>query len=382
MDTFRTLIDLRLVPRVKAQTLAGHSRDPLTTSEDGYLHRESPIVLLMANNRLNRVPGTLFNMENLVDLSLRHNQLTELPQAIARCRNLQTLNISFNRLRWLPFEVVERLPMLRRLNLVGNDFYEPEPSSTEGWQLDGSAFQVSELPEQIRDLLSDRLRLEGRGDYGVDIESTFSRLSAWYIGRGPVQYTDTTGRIYSSFRVPSAGGARNQVPIQDPNEQPGPLARHQGESQARPGSNQGLRSGRVPSLVELCARSLARFGQPEDLGDMSSEPDILATVVTAAAQSRYRDDQRCAVCNKFFVIPRTQWIEFFYHTYGCFNGRRGFIEPGTESRADSIVTPQRAKILENLIPCLRSGCSWKCVPYQTELRSGKRVPLKNWGNLP
>lgn len=373
VDTFRPLIDLKLVPRVKARAPTGRSRDPLTTSKDGYLHRESDIFLIMANNRLTRVPGALFDVENLVDLSLRHNQLTELPQAIARCRNLQSLNISFNRLRWLPFEIVQRLPMLRILNVYGNDFYEPEPpSSTEVWQFDNSALPVS---DPIMELLTARLRLEGRGDVADHPEHTFTRLSAWYLGRGPVQYADTTGRIYySKFRVPSAGGKRNRVPIQDPSEQPGPLVRHQGESQARQGSNQGLGSGRVPSLVELCARSLAQSARLEDLGDMSAEPDILATVVDAAAQSKYRDGQRCAVCKKSFVIPRTQWIEFYCHGYGLFKARMGLGEPGTESRGNLPLSWD--EIMEKLIPCLRSGCSWKCVPYQEELRPRQRLPLE------
>lgn len=378
VDTFRPLVDLKLVPRVKARKPAGYARDPLTTSKDGYLHRESEIFLIMANNRLTRVPGALFSVENLVDLSLRHNQLTELPPAIARCRNLQSLNISFNRLRWLPFEIVQRLPMLRILNVYGNDFFEPEPPrSSEAWQFDNSPLPVS---GHLMELLSARLRVEGRRDVATHPEDAFTRLSAWYLGRGAVQYTDTTGRIYSAFRVPSAGGRRNQVQIQDASEQPGPLARHQGESRARPGSNrEALGSGRVPSLVEFCARSLAQSGRPEDLvGDMSSsDPDILATVVAAAAQSRYRDGQRCAICGKPFVIPRSQWIEFYCHGYGFFfqparsglGGERAVSEPGMSAPLGW------DEILEKLIPCLRSGCSWKCVPYQTELRPRQRVPL-------
>ena len=353
LDTFRPLIDLRLVPRVKAQTLAGHSRDPLTMSKDGYLHRESPIVLIMAHNRLSRLPGTLFDIENLVELSLRHNQLTEVPPAIAKCRNLRSLNLSFNRLRWLPFELVQSLPRLRQLNIVGNDFYEPEPSSTDGWQFDYSDIPLSELPEHLR------------GEPHVT-----NRSMAWYVGRGPVQYTDTSGRTYSLFSVPTSGGERNQIPIPDPDEKTAPLSRYCGESQARPGSNQGYGSGRVPSLVELCARSLERSGRPEEFGDMSAEPDVLATVVAAAARSRYRGGRSCDVCRKAFVIPRTQWIEFFYRQRVPVTGDVGGI-PETHT-----VMPSRSEILQNLIPCLRSGCSWRCVPYQTALRSGQMVPWK------
>lgn len=368
VDTFRALIELRLVPRVQLHTPARHSRDPLTTSKDGYLHRESKIVLIMANNQLTRVPGTLFSIENLVDLSLRHNKLTELPPAIAKCRNLRSLNLSFNRLRHLPFELVKLLPMLRLLYLVGNDFYEPEPSSTEGWLCHLEPLPISELPSFLLDRLFKGRRPEDMPTLPIH------RLVAWYIGRGAVQYTDTAGRVYSSFSVPPAGGERNQIRLEGPSELTGPLARHQGESESRPGSNQGLT--RVPSLVELCARSLAKSGQPEEFGDMADEPDILATAVTAAAQSRYRDGQHCAVCKKFFVIPRTQWVEFFYYNNGEFNDGGAEKVPSPTS-ADPTVTPSREKILENLIPCLRSGCSWKCVPRHTELRSGYTVPMRS-----
>lgn len=321
----------------------------------------------MANNRLTRVPGTLFDIENLVDLSLRHNKLTELPPAVAKCRNLRSLNLSFNRLRYLPFELVERLPMLDTLNLVGNDFYEPEPSSTKGWLRDLKPLPISELPDYLKVRFLRNVQQVGEHD-----EPSIKCLVAWYLGRGAVQYTDTVGRIYSSFRVPLAGGERNQILTQEHDEQIGPLARCQGESQSRIGSNQGI--SRVPSLVELCARSLARSGRPEDFADLATEADILSTAITAAAKSRYDDGQQCAVCKKFFVIPRTQWIEFFYHDRGIFGGL-GREQTPSQISADLTSIPSRDKILENLIPCLRTGCSWKCIPYQTGLRSGHRVRL-------
>jgi hypothetical protein len=360
------LIDLSLVPRVKTRTqrpVGTRSRDPLTTSKDGYLHRESPIVLLMANNRLSRVPATLFDIGNLVELSLRHNRLTEIPPAVAKCRNLRSLNLSFNRLRWLPYELVELLPRLRELNTVGNDFYEPDPSCIEGWSFEGPRCISPDSPDLPEHSAQDRRSLPNPEG------SIHSRMAAWYIGRGAVQYSDTSGRVYSSFRLPPAGGQANKISLQAPDEMTAPLTHYHGEPQSRSGSNQGFGTTRVPSLVELCTRSLARSGQPEDLADMSGEEDIFGTVSDAAIQSKLRGGEHCAVCKKFFVIPRVQWVDFFFHQVATFE--RVSSSPVSERPART--TPEQSVVLRDLIPCLRRGCSWKCVPYGRELRSGEMV---------
>jgi hypothetical protein len=312
------------------------------TSEDGYLHRESKIVLMMSNNRLSRVPGMLFSVENLVDLTLWRNELTELPPAIAQCRNLRSLNVACNRLRYLPFELIERLAMLHTLSIAGNDFFIPD---------------IALHPDQPSSFWGIR-------GNGPPTESDKDRLAVWYVGRGPVQYTDTAGGIYSSFRVPPAGRWWNRIPIQDPSEQPGPLARRQvGESMTHPSSNVPPPLSRVPSLVEFCARSLAKSGWPEEYDDTASEPDILATAIDAAAQARYKGGQFCAICKKPYVIARTQWIEFFiYDPYR------------DESKITSDWTPEYKTSIA--VPCLRSGCSWKCVPYGQELRPCQRLPFK------
>ncbi|KAB5562888.1 hypothetical protein GE09DRAFT_1110129 [Coniochaeta sp. 2T2.1] len=361
VDTFRPLIELSLVPHVQAREPTGRSRDPLTTSKDGYLHKESKIVLIMANNRLTRLPGTLFSIENLVDLSLRHNQLTELPATIAQCKSLRSLNLSFNRLRYLPFELVERLPLFTTLNLAGNDFYEPCNPDDPYWLAGEEGFDLALLPSHFVD------------EFAEPGDDHFVRLAAWYVGRGPVQYSDTAGRIYSRFRLPLAGGPQNLVPLELGKEHAGPLSRHQGESQSRAGTT--IQPTRVPSLVELCTRSLAKSGRPEDYGDMTSEPEFLERAVTAASSVRYSGGQSCAVCKKAFVNPRTQWVEFFFYEESMIEaegqgGDHRIISDGME------MIRRGSKVVDNAIPCLRRGCSWKCVPYQRGLSVGYLVQPK------
>jgi hypothetical protein len=104
----------------------------------------------------------------------------------------------------------------------------------------------------------------------------------------------------------------------------------------------------VPSLRELalkaCGRSphLGNFLEPDD----SQCPELVLRLLNRAKEISENGGRYCSVCFRTFVIPRTQWIEWWDCTP---------FENGLESARKS---GQRLHPL----PFLRLGCSWKCVP--------------------
>lgn len=305
-----------------------------------YLHKDSKIKLLLSNNALTRLPGTLFSVENLTTLSLRGNDLTELPPALGRCRNLKELNIAYNKLTHLPFEVIEMIPNTT-IYLYGNKLYEVERRSEEEWAKQWHArFSGEEVGK------SDPARV-------------------WYLGRGPVQLTDTGGRICSSYTLPASGGAGNRM--QTTSEQiPPSTTRHRGQHQQSTKSSPALAT-RVPSLAEICARSMVVASQSEPYVDVPAGDalDLVSRTCSAVSQSLYQGGQWCAICKTPFVTARAQWIEF-YIRLDFSESSAGVVVPRSLSNWQTVG--------EYLLPSLRKGCSWKCVPYGREPEPWSIIP--------
>ena len=97
-------------------------------------------------------------------------------------------------------------------------------------------------------------------------------------------------------------------------------------------------ASRVPSLFELALRTHYSRHQTKVL-DSRLEPHHGATVRRAVKMMRNTVHEsggrtRCAACLRTYVVPRTEWIEWW-------SGLRG---------------------AEGPVPLLRRGCSWKCLP--------------------
>lgn len=344
-DTFERLCKLKLVPHLDLQV--DHP------DEGKYLHRESNIKLLMANNLLTRLPGTIFAIENLTILSLRGNSLTELPPAIGQCRNLLQLNVAYNKLSHLPFEVIEMIPKTDVIH-YGNNFYELDARCIE--DLAETTPEPAPDPDNIG-----HSRFDPRNRH----------MRAWYTGRGAVQFTDTTGRVYSSFTVPATGGSEDRIRLAT--EHTPPSTSYQGQSKRGTGRNVDWTT-RVPSLAELCARSLVRAGQSDSYADMAGEADLVSKCYAAAGETMFQGGQWCAVCKKPFVIPRTQWIEFYFSHYPAETGSE--IVPTKNLNGGRIRGNRESFVGQFTCPSLRRGCSWKCVPYGREPKRWSCVPLK------
>ncbi|CAG8604986.1 2120_t:CDS:2 [Ambispora gerdemannii] len=80
--------------------------------------------LFLAANKLCKLPGWLWDMNNLKVLSLRNNKLRELPPEIGLLSNLVELSVGNNLLKYLPSEIL-RSPKLDILNIDPNPFLSP-----------------------------------------------------------------------------------------------------------------------------------------------------------------------------------------------------------------------------------------------------------------
>ncbi|KAK9458347.1 hypothetical protein V1511DRAFT_455050 [Dipodascopsis uninucleata] len=88
--------------------------------------------IYLSNNRIERIPPSLLEVDNITVLSLRNNLLKEIPNSIARLRNLKNLSLGGNNLRYLPAQILD----LRHLQVlaVHPNPLEPLPiiSRTDG----------------------------------------------------------------------------------------------------------------------------------------------------------------------------------------------------------------------------------------------------------
>ena len=60
--------------------------------------------------------------------------------------------------------------------------------------------------------------------------------------------------------------------------------------------------------------------------------------------------RRCTICERRFVVPRTEWIEWRE------------IEQSPAGKVTSEETVRPRDVIESQLPFMRRGCSWKCVP--------------------
>lgn len=265
----------------------------------------------MARNELKRLSGEIFNLENLSVLSVRSNELEELPAAINRLRRLTELNASNNALRWLPFEMLELLSCPSRikiLHLHPNPFLEP------------SAYDGSTDSSPPVEVVSDQRTW---GSKTCDNpEHDHARHSEWrrrFKCRSHVKFFDIHGSPVKGPEAPTA----------------------------RPASN-------TPSLLELCVKTWADTPNMPNLDEYlnGDYPEKLQHLMDDARTLRETEapGRKCTICERRFVIPRTEWIEWWE------------IEQSPSGPVTSEETVRPRDIIESQLPFMRRGCSWRCVP--------------------
>ncbi|KAL8867853.1 MAG: hypothetical protein Q9174_005386 [Haloplaca sp. 1 TL-2023] len=239
--------------------------------------------IYLANNCLTQLPGRLFQLEHLVVLSLRNNSLTELPSAICKLSSLRELNLSNNRLKWLPYELGEMVNgKLGVLNVHPNPFIRMMPKPSLPKSLDAP------------------------------------------IGSTSIAYRNVDGSI-ARDSPPS--------PLTTTTYWPGPPHRL---------SNESIRDRphRVSSLFELCLKAAYKSSNLDE-APLILPPDA-PEAVRSAVQNTWRlkqqGGQQCTSCKSNFIIPRAEWIEWWF------------------------LPAERRRKKKAAIPFLRRVCSWGCVP--------------------
>ncbi|KAI1091392.1 hypothetical protein F5B19DRAFT_276280 [Rostrohypoxylon terebratum] len=355
---------------------------PIIEETSPFESRRLFLEVYLSGNPLIRAPGALFSLEHLTVLSLRSTLITELPPCIGNLRNLQALNLSLTRLRYLPWELLDLLKYpgkLRTLILHPNPFERPshfDPNITMGIEIknpsrenfilfEGEVLRVDHGKE-VRFWLD-------KQDGFVDEPSSCQylkkpRWTAAVLARSPVQFSDSRGIVVSKFRileprldVPLEQGSSSIRTIQTEDLSSTPEMPHCVKQKLTSTTNRG----RVPSLFELALQSCMKSGQLRDLPSLfppNSPQSIMEVLARVADQSEANDNPGsvpCSVCKRRVAVPMTQWIEW------CLVG---------DLITDAVMRVEKPCIgqKELVVPFLRRGCSWKCLPEV--MTPGQRIP--------
>ena len=278
---------------------------PKQGSETGHYQSLTPALrLYLSNNLLEEVPGEVFHLKNLQVLSLRSNNLTEILPSIGELSNLQELNLGSNQLNWLPWELLGLLHAnLQKCMIYPNPLIRPVPSI---WNPAPSRKFDPHEPRQH----------EPR-----QVAST------------QIAFLDITG---ASIRYwPPA---------------PSSLPEHWPEPQADDeflGPPPEERT-KTPSLLELALRACKQSSQLSQFPFLIPDdyPRHLTQLLQRTWKLKEAGGKTCSVCGNEYIIPRTEWIEWWY----CI--------PEQGLRGSQISWSQAMS--RTPVPLLRRGCSWAC----------------------
>jgi len=339
----------------------------------------------LSNNRLVRAPSALFSLEHLTYLSLRNNQITKLPPSISELRNLRELNLSLNRLHYLPGELLRLLEFpsaLSSLHVHPNPFWRlqnglpprPEPSDTIYSENKGDVLiPKGSLPffegrEMALFVVQDRRSAEEICQQVVDCQAQCAWQAA-IAARSPIQYSDSCGSILSKFCLPcvetddnpqsSRSGGKQQAAIETEDLSLPAVPRIPGR-----GYDNVKKPSGVLSLYELALKSASRASQTWDLISClppEAPASIRKSIEQIASQSALNGNSGCLpcfACGRQVIAPTAQWIEWW-----DISSKRDY----TRNKPTWSLEPLSMNAVENAVPFLKRGCSWKCVPKPMEV---------------
>ena len=333
-------------------------------SEAEFRRLTASLRLFLFGNRLSSVPRELTKLSNMTVLSLRNNRLTEIPSGICRLPRLQELHVGQNDLRFLPWEMLGLLhchgnhtkdfhrkvvtdpnPLVRPIGYRGLKGPSPLPnlSSTtvreyveelQAWGETTGAFfhKMKEwysgdgVPWTMRHELELRLKL-GRvrhnihltqlSDEGTEVKLCDEQLI--YLASSPVRFFDVNGSHTRTTDVPKTSKT-DYFAVEDPLASAPPSAA----------------TSKASSLLELAFRSAQASSALNLLID--DLPPTLEHWVRQATQAIEYGNEPCHVCSKHYVIPRAEWVEYWFIGY-----------PSQEQLTHDTV-----------FPFMRRVCSWQC----------------------
>lgn len=315
--------------------------------------------LSLSYNRLRRVPGEIFNLEDLVSLALGDNLVVDLPSAIGRLHRLISLDVSDNNLHFLPYEILDLCSHpsnLHSLQIHPNPFYEPELANVRR--------KRSPRPHQLRDYV--RSTNDTPYAFAPLLIPEHANWSTKYQIRSRVRFLDNEGRLLkgpffprdqSLFTSPHPqrnaqdcshpSGGNNSIPVAPADDIPEP-----------PHS-----FSNAPSLLEVAIRAWSRDPEMPDMASWLGydPPERLARIMedTKLLQEMEAESRQRTICKRRFVIPRTEWIEWWQMTK---------TEPAQLVNWKSLARDES----ENTVPLVRRGCSWACIPRRAEPEEAQR----------
>lgn len=323
--------------------------------------------IFLASNDLTTLPAELFNLDSLTVLSLRANRIYELPPGIGKLRKLQELNLSQNGLQYLPFEILDLFSEDHRLQsftIHPNPFYEPRYADQE------IAPPVEEVPYKIG--LGNRAHPRPRRGAVCRISPDALRRSwhpQWrvsYKARTEVRFLDINGShlkgpTFSGQTVFGPGKFPDGVPVAEVGDKPTPPI------------SRGTQPSRAPSLLEVALNACARTPQLLYLHKMLPEPypEYFPELLTMVAAKKEAGGTRCTICKRVFIIPRTEWIEW-WEIGKCADNK------GMASAASPLRQMENERdVVERMVPLMRRGCSWLCVPDTATVQEDEKIVVES-----
>ncbi|OJJ51365.1 hypothetical protein ASPZODRAFT_12197 [Penicilliopsis zonata CBS 506.65] len=301
---------LRSIPPGLLQPLQLLTKLPAITeapiTEDGYSSLEPFLRLFLSGNALTVLPGEIFELATLKVLSLRNNKLTSIPTAVRKLTMLQEINLSMNRLECLPWEF---LWLIRKGDLK-HMIVHPNPLL----QIGDAEIAVWHYPRPEND---DLLRL---AEYeGPAPEESWAPI---HIATGPVKRFNMEGF---------------------------PVLNRQNQSRYLQSTTTEPINSRVPSLREVSLLAFSRSPYVDQISDAEMPlyfPELMARLLRQAKQVKNAGGRSCSVCHRSFVLPRTEWVEW----WDCSTYENG------------LKRPRASREVLRPLPFQRFGCSWACSP--------------------
>lgn len=333
-------LNLRTISDTTLEAINHIAPIPHVDKDVFFEQRQPAIQLYLAANGIDRFPTGVLNIQHLTVLSLRGNNLRELPPALASLTQLRFLNVAQNALQYLPAELLTLLKprgRLEDLKCQPNPFFDIKEDS---YHVYGSA--EYEL-----------------GTFGVTEEACSEKegfkLTATLRARSPVQFSHR-GTVVSNFKLPPAQdvstGVRWNILEQE----------KFWHLQTPRAARQGQRRGPA-SLFEQALR-VAVTGTNHDITQQllcdPMAPDHLLPTFQRAAEVEELGGQSCCVCKRDMVVPATEWVEF-RELDRVKMENNGSVPTVGESPEHHRAGRNRE---ECLVPFLRRGCSWHCIPFK------------------
>lgn len=301
--------------------------------------------MFLASNYLTNLPEELCKLDYLSFLSLRNNSFRELPPAIGHLHNLKELNIANNRLRYLPFEILELFSTTSRLEdlrLHPNPFFElPHTHSDESPESEPDETRTPSRSQRSAIPLPATIP-------AVDLHDWNPGWTVTYKARTEVRYLESNGKF---LKGPNFSGSDDL----DPESGSSALLEAVSDTPTPP-EPRGNFNSRAPSLLEVALKACSQSPQLPNLASLLHEecPEYLFGLMADLEAKKESGGSKCTICRRNFFMPRTEWIEWWDITK---------ILDDRAMAAMAAASPlNKRDIVERVIPLMRRGCSWLCVP--------------------